>query len=366
MRLKNCIYRFLNDNNEIIYIGKAKDLKNRLSSHNHLPQQCYDERVEIEFVMFETEDEMDFAERYYIPKYKPKYNSVLADRSININIVEFDNKKWITLEEYNKIQMVKRLEEIEQEKIRKKNERKERTKKRKAEKEFQKAIIEAKEKYNIEIDTNEIKELWQINEIIDQCKQKQLKAERERLRKLEKIEERRKQEELKEYLSKKVMCGCTGEIFDNIVEFRNHMRATNSIDQLISVASGEYTFLDIYHPNHYGLFTIPIFLDRFESYDEKIKTNIKKSQYENTAKIICLTTGEIFSNKHEANDKINMHYCKIVNCCNGKSNYAGSLDGKPLVWKWYDEYLNMTQKEIEDYMLKATEIYNKKNKQIKQ
>ena len=29
--MKNCVYRFLNKDNEIIYVGKAKNLKNRLS-----------------------------------------------------------------------------------------------------------------------------------------------------------------------------------------------------------------------------------------------------------------------------------------------------------------------------------------------
>ena len=30
--MKNCVYRFVNENNEIIYIGKAKDLRNRINN----------------------------------------------------------------------------------------------------------------------------------------------------------------------------------------------------------------------------------------------------------------------------------------------------------------------------------------------
>ena len=41
--LKNCVYRFLDKNNNIIYVGKAKNLKSRLNSHNHLSEKCYDE-----------------------------------------------------------------------------------------------------------------------------------------------------------------------------------------------------------------------------------------------------------------------------------------------------------------------------------
>lgn len=95
MRLTNCVYRFLDDENEIIYIGKAKNLKTRLNNHEHLPEECYLERVKTEFLLFETEDDMDFAERYYIPKYKPKYNVIWSAREITINIPMLDEKKWI-------------------------------------------------------------------------------------------------------------------------------------------------------------------------------------------------------------------------------------------------------------------------------
>ena len=39
--MKNCIYRFLNKNKEVIYVGKAKDLNKRLSTHKHLDIECY-------------------------------------------------------------------------------------------------------------------------------------------------------------------------------------------------------------------------------------------------------------------------------------------------------------------------------------
>lgn len=94
MEFYNCIYRFLNENNEIIYIGKAKNLKNRLNSHHHLPNECYEERKKIEFTMFETEDDMDFAERYYIPKIKPKYNDIFKERAMTLSIDKFDDAKW--------------------------------------------------------------------------------------------------------------------------------------------------------------------------------------------------------------------------------------------------------------------------------
>lgn len=94
MKLRNCIYRFINQEGKIIYIGKAKDLKNRLRTHSHLPEVCYKETLKIEFCLFNTEDEMDFAERYFIPKFNPKYNTVLKDKSITFDIPQLDNVNW--------------------------------------------------------------------------------------------------------------------------------------------------------------------------------------------------------------------------------------------------------------------------------
>ena len=93
---KNCVYRFLNCNNEIIYVGKATDLDARFksSNHNHLPTQCYIETIRIEFTSFNTEYEMDLAERYFIPRYKPKYNTQLGKKDMEIELSEFEGKKW--------------------------------------------------------------------------------------------------------------------------------------------------------------------------------------------------------------------------------------------------------------------------------
>lgn len=95
LRLRNCVYRFINDKGEIIYVGKAKNLKMRMVNHNHLAQECYKERLKTEFVMFKTEDDMDFAERYFIPKYRPKYNVIWSEREISISIPMLDEKTWI-------------------------------------------------------------------------------------------------------------------------------------------------------------------------------------------------------------------------------------------------------------------------------
>lgn len=94
MKIENCVYRFLNNEGQVIYIGKAKNLKARMANHNHLPGECYEEMVKIEYCEFDTEDDIDLAERYLIPKYKPKYNTEFKQRDLGIVIYPLENLNW--------------------------------------------------------------------------------------------------------------------------------------------------------------------------------------------------------------------------------------------------------------------------------
>lgn len=114
--MENCVYRFLDEDENIIYIGKAKNLKKRLDGHNHLPNECYSERAYIDYACFENEYEMDFAERYYIQKCNPKYNSKLADKPISFTSTELDNVKF-EIYEINPIVVEKSKYQLEQLKI---------------------------------------------------------------------------------------------------------------------------------------------------------------------------------------------------------------------------------------------------------
>jgi Nuclease subunit of the excinuclease complex len=95
MEFNNCVYRFKNINDEIIYIGKAKNLKNRLANHNHLSKQCYEELEKIDFATFETEADMYLAEKYYISKIKPKYNHMHKEKEVTFFIEQLENIKWL-------------------------------------------------------------------------------------------------------------------------------------------------------------------------------------------------------------------------------------------------------------------------------
>ncbi|HLP52754.1 MAG TPA: excinuclease ABC subunit UvrC [Chitinophagales bacterium] len=79
------IYKYLGENNEIMYIGKAKDLKKRVSSyftktdHSRRIQQLVNFIRKIEFVIVDTEQDAFLLENSLIKKYQPKYNVMLKD-----------------------------------------------------------------------------------------------------------------------------------------------------------------------------------------------------------------------------------------------------------------------------------------------
>ena len=112
MGVKNCVYRFINKENEIIYIGKAKELKSRIKNHNHLTEECYSELAFIEYATFDTEHEMNFAERYYIQKINPKYNTILSDKPIPFSCSELDDYDF-KIYELNEYVVERSLEQIE-------------------------------------------------------------------------------------------------------------------------------------------------------------------------------------------------------------------------------------------------------------
>lgn len=70
------LYRFLNDENEILYVGKTKQsLSDRFYAHCHLPEECYNKTKKIECTLCKTESDLHIYENYYINKFKPTYNT---------------------------------------------------------------------------------------------------------------------------------------------------------------------------------------------------------------------------------------------------------------------------------------------------
>ncbi len=71
------IYRFLNRNGEIIYVGKTEQssLDNRILTHSHLPVEAYIEKKNIECFKLTSKADLAIYEMYYINKFQPKFNT---------------------------------------------------------------------------------------------------------------------------------------------------------------------------------------------------------------------------------------------------------------------------------------------------
>tara|TARA_B100000902_G_scaffold71493_1_gene76977 strand:+ start:890 stop:2725 length:1836 start_codon:yes stop_codon:yes gene_type:complete len=79
------VYRMLNDKKEILYVGKAKNLPNRLKSYvaekNHIirTERMLSQTRKLEITTTSNESEALLLEANLIKKYKPKFNILLRD-----------------------------------------------------------------------------------------------------------------------------------------------------------------------------------------------------------------------------------------------------------------------------------------------
>jgi excinuclease ABC subunit C len=79
------VYRMLNDKGEILYVGKAKNLPNRLKSYvsekNHIirTERMLSQTVRLEITTTTNESEALLLEANLIKKHKPKFNILLKD-----------------------------------------------------------------------------------------------------------------------------------------------------------------------------------------------------------------------------------------------------------------------------------------------
>ena len=93
-RLKNIVlsmpekpgsYQYYDENYTIIYVGKAKNLKRRVSSYFHKEVDRYKTKVlvskihDISYTVVNTEEDALLLENSLIKKYNPRYNVLLKD-----------------------------------------------------------------------------------------------------------------------------------------------------------------------------------------------------------------------------------------------------------------------------------------------
>lgn len=109
------VYLMKNNNNKIIYVGKAKNLRNRVSSyfkninsHSVKTLEMVKNICDIEFYICKTEVEALILENNLIKKHKPKYNILLKDQKTYPYIK-------ITKELFPKIEIVRSTKKLNDE-----------------------------------------------------------------------------------------------------------------------------------------------------------------------------------------------------------------------------------------------------------
>ena len=100
------VYRMLNDKNEILYVGKAKNLPNRLKSYiaekNYIirTERMLSQTKKLEITTTSNESEALLLEANLIKKHKPKFNILLRDDK-SFPFIFIDNKdKWPQIKRY--------------------------------------------------------------------------------------------------------------------------------------------------------------------------------------------------------------------------------------------------------------------------
>ncbi len=94
------VYRMLNSKNEILYVGKAKNLPNRLKNYiaekNHIirTERMLSQTKKIEITTTSNESEALLLEANLIKKYKPKFNILLRDDKSFPFIFIGNKDKW--------------------------------------------------------------------------------------------------------------------------------------------------------------------------------------------------------------------------------------------------------------------------------
>lgn len=102
-------YQYYDENKKIIYVGKAKNLKRRVSSYFNKEQQSYKTSVlvskieDISYTVVNSEEDALLLENNLIKKYKPKYNVLLKDDKTYPSIC-------ITKEDYPRIYKTRHID----------------------------------------------------------------------------------------------------------------------------------------------------------------------------------------------------------------------------------------------------------------
>lgn len=101
---KNCVYRYLDKHDNILYVGKTNILYNRNYQHSICEEDkiWFEKSTKLEYIEFNTYDDCGMAEAYFISKYKPFYNTRHKKTNYSLSISELDNAIWKHIDMQNR------------------------------------------------------------------------------------------------------------------------------------------------------------------------------------------------------------------------------------------------------------------------
>lgn len=158
--------------------------------------------------------------------------------------------------------------------------------------------------------------------------------------------------------SKAVILLNTGDIFESLSDA---YRKCGIYDTNIALCCKG---IDNHAGKYNGENAVWMYLDEFNKLrlsEEEIKNKIALGQIHKkfkTRKVICITTNQIFDSTKIAADTFNLSVSGINSCLCDRARYCGTLNGERLVWKYYDEFINMSETDIEDLLIIAYEPVN--------
>lgn len=136
---------------------------------------------------------------------------------------------------------------------------------------------------------------------------------------------------------KRIVCLDTGEIFDSYIEASKRYKVSDtSISSVCRKLKNRRTAGkdENGNPLHWA-------------FEDDINTSMLSVNKKTGArKVVCLNTLEVFPKIKKAREKY-PNAKSISDCCRGLAKRSGELNGEPLVWVYYDDYLKMTQEDIE-------------------
>lgn len=130
--------------------------------------------------------------------------------------------------------------------------------------------------------------------------------------------------------SKKVVCLNNNKIYPNMMTASKDLGISRQSIQAICKK-------EIKHAQGYILLLYDEYLVTTKEQIDNLFKDINKKKVTRNHKIICVTTGEVFSSINDAVNKYNAKNISAV--CRGIRKSAGNINGTPLEWMYYEDYI---------------------------